>query len=82
MIIAFILGVTCLGWAGMNTYTAENIFIKKYLGYYNGYYAVRYLNNLSIRPNVITDPEDYIEEIDGIKFCYWRTSTIHFWKEN
>ena len=62
--------------------TFDNIFIKKYLGYYNGYYAVCYLNNLSIRLDVITDPEDYIEEIDGIKFCYWRTSTIHFWKEN
>ena len=62
--------------------TSENIFIKKYLGYYNGYYAVCYLNNLSIRPDVITDPEDYIEKIDGIKFCYWQTSKIYFWKEN
>lgn len=62
--------------------TAENIFIEKYLGCYNGYYAVRFTNNLSIRPTVITDPEDYIQEVDGVEFCYWQTSIIHLWKEN
>ena len=58
--------------------TSENIFIKKYLGCYNGYYAVRFSNNLFDRPEWETYPEDYIQEVDGIKFCYWQTSTIHF----
>ncbi len=62
--------------------TSENIFINKYLGCYNGYYAFRFSDNLFDSLDVVTDPEDYIEEIDGIKFCYWQTSTIHFWKEN
>ncbi len=62
--------------------TAENIIIKKYLGCYNGYYAVRFTNNLSIRPAVETDPEDYIQEVDGIELSHWGTSLIFLWKEN
>ncbi len=62
--------------------TAENVIIKKYLGCYNGYYAVRFTNNLSGRLDWETDPEDYIEEVGGIKLSYYRTSFIHLWKEN
>lgn len=62
--------------------TAENFFIKKYLGYYNSYYAVRFTNSLFDSPEWETDPEDYIEEVGGIKFCYWGTSLVFLWKEN
>ena len=62
--------------------TAENIFIKNYLGCYNGYYAVRFTNNLSAAPDWETDPEDYVQEVSGIKFCYYKTSMIFLWKEN
>ena len=62
--------------------TAENIIIVKYLGCYNGYYAIRFENNLTISPEWVTDPEDYIQEVDGIKFCFWGSSLIFLWKEN
>lgn len=62
--------------------TAENIIIEEYLGCYNGYYAVRFTNNLSDRPDIETDPEDYIQEVDGIEFSYFQTSLIFLWKEN
>lgn len=62
--------------------TAENVIIKEYLGCYNGYYAVRFTNNLSDRLDWETDPEDYIEEVGGIKLSYYRTSFIHLWIEN
>ena len=62
--------------------TAENIFIKNYLGCYNGYYAVRFTDNLFLNPEWVTDPEDYVQEVSGIKFCYYKTSMIFLWKEN
>lgn len=62
--------------------TAENIFIKKYLGCYNGYYAFRFSDNLFDSPEWVTDPEDYIQEVDGIEFSYWGTSLIRLWKKN
>ena len=44
----------------------------------------RYLESYGLRFDRVKkeDIEDYIKEIDGIKFCYWQTSTIRFWKEN
>ena len=61
--------------------TAENIFVKAYLGCYNGYYAARFSNNLAGYPAVEVDPETYVDEVGGIKFyCYH--STIYLWKEN
>ena len=62
--------------------TSDNIFIIKYLGYYNGYYAFRFSDNLFSSLDVVTDPEDYIEEVDGIEFSYGGTSLIFLWKEN
>ena len=62
--------------------TSENIFIKKYLGCYNGYYAFRFSDNLFDSPEWVTDPEDYIQEVDGIEFSYWGTSLIRLWKKN
>ena len=62
--------------------TSEDIFIKKYLGCYNGYYAFRFSDNLFDSPDVITDPENYIQEVDGIEFSYWGSSLIFLWKEN
>lgn len=62
--------------------TAENIFIKNYLGCYNGYYAVRYSNNFLLYPEWVTDPDDYVQEVSGIKFCYYKTSKIFLWKDN
>ena len=61
--------------------TAENIIITDYLGCYNGYYAIRFTNNLSHRPGVDIDPETCIQEVGGIKFCYIYTSLIFLWKE-
>ena len=59
--------------------TAENIFVKAYLGCYNGYYAARFSNNLAIYPGVDKDPETYVDEVGGIKFyCYH--SMIYLWK--
>ena len=61
--------------------TVENIFVKAYLGCYNGYYAARFSNNLAGYPAVEVDPETYVNEVGGIKFyCYH--STIYLWKEN
>ena len=61
--------------------TAENIFVKAYLGCYNGYYAARLSNNLAGYPAVVVDPETYVNEVGGIQFyCYH--STIYLWKEN
>ena len=62
--------------------TAENIIIVKYLGCYNGYYAIRFENTLSVTADVITDPEDYIQKVDGIEFCFWGSYVIFLWKEN
>ena len=56
--------------------TAENIFVKAYLGCYNGYYAARFSNNLAGYPAVEVDPETYVDEVGGIKFY------IYLWKEN
>ena len=59
--------------------TAENIFVKAYLGCYNGYYAARFSDNLSAYPEWEVDPETYVDEVGGIKFyCYH--STIYLWK--
>ena len=59
--------------------TVENIFVKVYLGCYNGYYAARFSNNLFAYPAVVVDPETYVDEVGGIKFyCYH--STIYLWK--
>ena len=61
--------------------TAENIFVKAYLGCYNGYYAARFSDNLSAYPEWEVDPETYVDEVGGIKFyCYH--SMIYLWKEN
>ena len=62
--------------------TAENFSVFKYLGCYNGYYAVRFTDNLSAAPEWVTDPDDYVQEVSGIKFCYYKTSMIFLWKEN
>ena len=62
--------------------TAENIFIKNYLGCYNGYYAVRFTDNLFQYPEWVMDPDDYVQEVSGIKFCYYKTSMIFLWKDN
>ena len=62
--------------------TAENILIKNYLGCYNGYYAFRFSNSLYDYPEWVEDPEDYTQEVGGIKFSCWHTSSILLWKEN
>ena len=62
--------------------TAENISIVKYLGRYNNYYAVRFIDNLFDNLDWIEDPEDYIQEVDGIELSHWGTSLIFLWKEN
>ncbi len=28
------------------------------------------------------DPEDYVQEVDGIQFVYIETSRIYLWKQN
>ena len=61
--------------------TAENIFVKAYLGCYNGYYAARFSDNLFDYPAVYLGPDANVYEVGGIKFyCYH--STIYLWKEN
>ena len=65
----------------LNT-TAEYIHIIKYLGCYNGYYAVRYCNTLFNFTTEEKDPNDYIQEADGIRFVYLGTSKIFLWKQN
>lgn len=62
--------------------TAEDIRIVKYLGCYNEYYAVRFHNTLSVFIDVTKDPEDYVQEVDGIQFVYIDTSLIFLWKQN
>ena len=62
--------------------TAENILIENYLGCYNGYYAFRFSNSLYDYPEWVEDPEDYTQEVGGIKFSCWHTSSILLWKEN
>ena len=47
--------------------TVENIFVKKYLGYYNGYYAVRFSDNLFDYPDVDLGPDAYVYEVGGHK---------------
>lgn len=59
--------------------TAENIFIVKYLGCYNGYYTFRFSTSLYGYPEWV---EDHIQEVDGIEFSYYQTSLIFLWKEN
>lgn len=59
--------------------TAENIFIVKYLGCYNGYYTFRFSTSLYGYPEWV---EDHIQEVDGIEFSYWGSSLIFLWKEN
>ena len=66
---------------GKSEITAENIIIKNYLGCYNGYYAIRFTNNLVFYPEWVEDPESYIQEVGGIEFSHWHTSLIFLWKE-
>ena len=61
--------------------TAENIIITDFLGCYNGYYAIRFSDNLSFLPAEVIDPETRIQKVGGIKFCYIYTSFIFMWKE-
>lgn len=60
--------------------TAEDIYIVKYLGCYNGYYAIRYLNNIFDYTTETKDPDDYVQEVGGIEFVYVETSRIYLWK--
>lgn len=60
--------------------TAEEIRIVKYLGCYNGYYAVRYRNTRYIDTTEEKDPDDYVQEVGGIEFVYVETSRIYLWK--
>ena len=54
--------------------TAEDIYIVKYLGCYNGYYAIRYLNNIFDYTTETKDPDDYVQEVGGIEFVYVEAS--------
>lgn len=60
--------------------TAEEIRIVKYLGCYNGYYAIRYLNTIFDFTGEEKDPDDYVQEVGGIEFVYVETSRIYLWK--
>ena len=60
--------------------TAEDIYIVKYLGCYNGYYAIRYLNTIFDFTGEEKDPDDYVQEVGGIEFVYVETSRIYLWK--
>ena len=60
--------------------TAEDIYIVKYLGCYNGYYAIRFLDTLSDYTTETKDPDDYVQEVGGIEFVYVETSRIYLWK--
>lgn len=62
--------------------TAEDIRIVKYLGCYNEYYTVRFHNDRHIHTTETKDPEDYVQEVDGIQFVYIDTSLIFLWKQN
>ena len=33
-------------------------------------------------PQWVEDPEDYIQEVDGIEFSFYQTSVIRLWKEH
>lgn len=60
--------------------TAEDIRIVKYLGCYNGYYAIRYLNNNFDFTGEEKDPDDYVQKVGGIEFVYVEASRIFLWK--
>ena len=60
--------------------TAEDIYIVKYLGCYNGYYAIRYLNTIFDFTGEEKDPDDYVQEVGGIEFVYVEASRIYLWK--
>lgn len=60
--------------------TSEDIYIVKYLGCYNGYYAIRYLNNIFDYTTETKDPDDYVQEVGGIEFVYVEASRIYLWK--
>lgn len=60
--------------------TAEDIYIVKYLGCYNGYYAIRFLDTLSDYTTETKDPDDYVQEVGGIEFVYVEASRIYLWK--
>ena len=60
--------------------TAEEIRIVKYLGCYNGYYAIRYLNTIFDFTGEEKDPDDYVQEVGGIEFVYVEASRIYLWK--
>ena len=60
--------------------TAENFSIKVYLGCYNGYYAARFSDNLSLEPDVYLGPDAYVYEVGGIKFDCPHTTRIYLWK--
>ena len=62
--------------------TAENIIIEEYLGCYNGYYAVRFSDNLFDYPDVDLGPDAYVYEVGGIKYSYKYTTYIYLWKES
>ena len=68
------------GYADELNTTAEDIRIVKYLGCYNGYYAIRYLNNNFDFTGEEKDPDDYVQEVGGIEFVYVETSRIYLWK--
>lgn len=68
------------GYADELNTTAEDIRIVKYLGCYNGYYAVRYRNTRYIDTTEEKDPDDYVQEVGGIEFVYVETSRINLWK--
>ena len=67
---------------GKSEIAAENIIIKNYLGCYNGYYAIRFTDNLFDYPAWEENPESYIQEVGGIEFSHWHTSLIFLWKGN
>ena len=60
--------------------TAENFSVFKYLGCYNGYYAARFSDNLSLEPDVYLGPDAYVYEVGGIKFDCPHTTRIYLWK--
>ena len=68
------------GYADELNTTAEDICIVKYLGCYNGYYAIRYLNNIFDFTGEEKDPDDYVQEVGGIEFVYVEASRIFLWK--
>ena len=68
------------GYADELNTTAEDIRIVKYLGCYNGYYAVRYRNTRYIDTTEEKDPDDYVQEVGGIEFVYVEASRIYLWK--